>query len=141
MSFPVPYEQFLDAVIDGGIAEMEKADDLYADKEEQRAGGIAGFRACRGLTPKALLALLDEASERCHRMRLEDVRDDYWYHRYFEIEVEWVVNCVAGLHWMFNRDFPRESPLWPTARGTMRAHKVLEELVGGGAFIPPARGD
>lgn len=141
MSFPVPYEQFLDAIIDGGIAEMEKADEFYADRPDQRAGGIAGFRACRGLPPKALLSLLDDVSERCHVSRLADERDGYWNLRYFEVEVEWVVNCVASLYWMFNRDFPRQSPLWPTARGTMRAHQVLEQLVGGGAIIPPTKGE
>lgn len=140
MSFPVPYEQFLDEIIDGGIAEMEKADELYAKREDQRAGGIAGFRACRGMTPKGLLDLLDWASERAHQAMLNR-EDDYWHLRYFEIEVEWVVNCVASLYWMFNREFPRQSPLWPTARGTMRAHRALEKLVGDGSIVPPTKGE
>jgi hypothetical protein len=72
---------------------------------------------------------------------MSDDRDDYWYHRYFETEVEWVVNCVAGLYWMFNREFPRQSPLWPTGRGTARAHDVLTKLVGGGFIIPPTKGE
>ena len=141
MSFPVPYEQFLDRVIDDGVAEMEKSDELYADRPEQRAGGIAGFRACRGLPPKALLDLHDKASEQCHAARMADERDGYWHLRYFELEVEWVLNCVASLYWMFNREFPRQSPLWPTARGSMKAHDVLEQLVSGGAIVPPTEGE
>ncbi len=141
MSTPIPYEQFLDRVIDDGIAEMEGADELYADKPDQRAGGIAGFRACRGLTPKGLLALLEEAAGRSHAARMADERDGYWRVRYFEIEVEWVINCVASLYWLSGREFPSASALWPTARGTRKAHDVLTQLVGDGAFVSPVGGD
>lgn len=111
------YDQFLDEVIDGGIAGARKD---YANKKEHLRGALAGFAACRDKTPTELAELLADARN-MQKAALASRSTDYWYHRCYEAEVEWVCNCISAM--MVNE---RVTPIInPTARGAMRAAEIL----------------
>lgn len=127
MSGVPSYEDFLNAVIEGGI-EGAKRDYALSSQRPIREGSIAGFEACRGKNPSEIAALLKEAREKAHRalhtahiLRIGETEDRYWWARGFELEVEWVANVVSAALW--NAGLPVIVP--PTARGVMRAAEIL----------------
>jgi hypothetical protein len=113
-------------VINDGI---QAARDDYGstDTELVRAkleGSIAGFDACRHRTPAKLKKLLAEAHEKTQGARLRKIGGDdesYWYIRCYELEVEWVCNCVSAA--LANSGLPVIVP--PTARGVMKVAEIL----------------
>ena len=114
------YNRFLDRVVSDGI---QAARHDYEDGGDKLNGSIAGFEACRGESPIGLAALLDAASTATRDARGREAAD-YWWFRCYELEVEWVCNCVSAM--LHNEGLP--TIVNPTYRGAMKAAEVL----GGG---------
>ncbi len=112
------YEDFLDNIIKDGIAAAQKD---YANKPDKLNGSIEGFEACRGKTPEELFKLLDSA--RLARQEARD-RDDYWTVRCYELEVEWVCNCVAALQ----QTMKQKTIVTPTMRGYLKMSETVNRL-------------
>jgi hypothetical protein len=115
------YIEFLNRVINEGI-DAAKSD--YTDPKDKLRldGSIAGFEACRDKQPGELIEVYNKAGSDCHTAFLEQ-KEDYWYYRCFQAEVEWVCNVVSAM--MLNEG---DSPLlsWlPTANGAMKAASIL----------------
>lgn len=115
------YDDFLTRIIDDGI-EAAKADYTKPEQATHLKGAVAGFEACRGKPPAGLVILLGEAHKRTMEAYGEDVLD-YWERRCFELEVEWVTNCVSAL--LVNQGGLPLTSYHPTARGVMKAAEVL----------------
>ena len=115
----MPYNDFLNAIIDDGIEEAKVA---YAGpgRELKREGAIAGFEACRGKARDELQAVLSEA-RRDARAARERRAADYWYWRLREAQVEWVLNVVNAADYANGRDTDHQ----PTARGLAKAADIL----------------
>jgi hypothetical protein len=115
------YEQFLARIIDDGIV-AARADYTSPDDADRLRGSLAGFEACRGLSPEQLGWLLGiAAAETTERHRAQAA--DYWYWRCREAEIEWVCNCVSAV--LMNEGSQAIAAWLPTARGVMKAHEVL----------------
>jgi hypothetical protein len=116
---PVTYQQLLDRIISDGIA-AARID--YADKPDMLRGSVEGFEACRAKSPSDLVALYQSAEQRAHAAA-RDGAADYWSHRSFALELEWVLNVVSVgvvqqggaplLGWL------------PTARGVMKFAEIV----------------
>lgn len=91
------YNDYLNGVIDGGIegAKRSYSNPNNSNHPMMLEGAIAGFEACRGKSPEELGVLLGEAGKNTTRAMLEDL-PDYWRHRCFHAEIEWVCNCVSA---------------------------------------------
>lgn len=113
---PMDRNDFLNAIIDDGIHEIE-ANYTRLDQQEKRNGGVAGFKACRGKSNQELLDLKDSADQDAKRATGEK----YWYYRYFQLQVEWVLNVLsAGLRGQ------GQEPLTDfTMRGFLKAADIL----------------
>lgn len=85
------YAKFLDRIITRGI-EAAKRDYSRPDQKQKLQGSLAGFETCRGKNPAELQILLT-STRIATRNALN--RDDYWWYRCYEAEVEWVCNCVS----------------------------------------------
>ncbi len=112
------YLTILDKIIDRGIEGAKKD---YAGKTDKCDGAVAGFEACRNKTPHEILALLSIAQKESTAARNEH-RQNYWYFRCYEAEVEWVLNCVSVL--LYNQG---QKPLIPP---TARAYMNVASIVG-----------
>jgi len=112
------YEDFLERVIDDGV-EAAKKD--YKNNEQKRIGSIEGFESCRGKNYLQLGELLRQAREKTIQVRRENNRDDYWRIRCFELEVEWVCNCVSACF----QNQGLQTIITPTARGAMKAASIV----------------
>lgn len=109
--------EFIEEIIRGGI---EGAKTSYANDQMRLEGALAGFEACRGKTPEQLATLLEEVGKNTTRAMLEQL-PDYWRHRCFHAEIEWVCNCWSAV--LVNEG---TAPIiTPTDRGVMRANEVL----------------
>ena len=113
------YKQFLARVIDDGIA-AARHDYAEPRNAQKLAGAIAGFEACRGLDPLQILDALIDANARADQA-FRDRSDDYWFHRCFALEVEWVANCLSAV--LMNEGRPTIIP--PTARGVFKAAQII----------------
>lgn len=118
------YNDFLNGVIDGGIegAKRSYSNPNNASHPMMLEGAIAGFEACRGKSPEELGLLLGEAGTNTTRAMLEQL-PDYWRHRCFHSEIEWVCNCVSAM--LMNEGLP--TIITPTCRGVLRANEVMRE--------------
>lgn len=116
------YELFLTRIIDEGI---EDAKASYKTDDLKQRGAIAGFEACREKQPAALLDLLRKSARRTRDALMPygsvDPADDYWYHRCFEAEVDWVCNCVSAFLQMIHHPTIVE----PTYRGLRKALSIV----------------
>lgn len=112
--------EFLDRLIDGGIAELALHYPGEGRERQKREGGTKGFEECRGKSPAELALLLAEANDRLGAARAAGA-DDYWFQRYRQLEVDWVCNCVSAA--LMNEGRP--TIVFPTARGFARAAAVL----------------
>jgi len=116
------YTEFLTKVIDEGI-EAAKSDYTEESKKLELEGSIAGFEACRNKSPEELIEVWNEASKKMNDAFGEQ-RDNYWWFRCFQLEVEWVCNVVSAM--LMNQG--KYSPLlsWlPTVRGAMKAASIV----------------
>lgn len=83
----------LNFTIDDGIESLREQ--LTGRIDRMRfEGGRDGFEACRGKEPHEIVELLAAAT-----MRREEARQasapDYWYHRYFEVQIEYVASVMS----------------------------------------------
>lgn len=116
------YNTFLNCTIDEGI---KGATADYKDRKDKDhlEGSIAGFEACRNLSPDELRDMFKTAHEyvdSAYRNRV----DNYWYFRCYQLEIEWVLNVVSA---MLMRE--GKSPLLshlPTANGMRQALLIIE---------------
>jgi len=114
------HDEFVTRLVDDGIASASRDPRLVA-KPRRLAGAVAGFEACRGKSPEDLLVLLGDARRDADAHRGAKDSESYWAARYYEVQVEWVCNCVSAV--LLNQGLPPIVP--PTARGLMRAAEVL----------------
>jgi hypothetical protein len=128
------YPEFLDRILRAGLASLLTHESL-ASHPEKLAGSRAGFEACRGKSPEELAELLQKAGEERLTMKRNAVGferpAEYWYKRYFELQVEHVCNTVAA------RIFVSDEASWrtyyarlfptslPTTRGVNNAARIL----------------
>lgn len=110
-------KDFLDRIIDDGIAASSKS---YKNDPQKREGSAAGFNACRGKTVFELRQQLD-ISRKTAEIGLVADRKNYWYLRCFHAEVEWVCNVVSAAL----RNQGEETIVTPTARGFLKAAEIL----------------
>ena len=113
------YNKFLKKIIDGGIEGVKK-DYKRKDQKLIREGSVAGFETCRDKNPIELKTLLNEAQEKSNKAMINQSKD-YWYHRGFTLEIEWVCNVVSAM--LYNNKQP--TIIIPTARGMMRAAEII----------------
>jgi len=111
-------KSFLDRIIDDGII-AATADYNDAKDKSRLSGSIKGFEACRDKTTDQLIAAWREANESLRSKMDADNLDDYWYWNCYQMEIEWVLNCLSVA---INK--PLLGHL-PTARGVMKAAEVL----------------
>ena len=116
------YDQFLDTIVNDGVRAARR-DYKGGDKLK---GSVAGFEACRGEGPAGLAVLLDAASAAAREARGREAAD-YWWFRCYELEVEWVCNCVSAM--LRNEGLP--TIVAPTCRGAIKAADVLGGRPGG----------
>ena len=116
------YEQFIQKVVKKGI-EAVKEDYKLPERKAIRKGSIAGFEACIGKNPIQLFNLLENASAKTRKLMIEDRKnpDRYLEARGFELEVEWVCNCVSCL--LYNEGKPTIVP--PTAGAFIFTSKII----------------
>ena len=115
----MPSVDFIHAVIDDGQDEVRR-EYLRPDQAMKRDGALSGFEACRWKRPDQLPAFLEEAKKKTHLARMEQ-RADYWYWRYYELQVEWVLNVFsAALYTQGYRPL-----ITPTYRGLNKAIEIL----------------
>lgn len=122
----ITLNDILNAVIDDGTSEMRL---VYTAPRHRikLEGGIAGFEACRGKEPAEIGRMLVDARERSRRAR-EIQAADYWYHRYYEAEVEWVANVLSVALVYLGQQ--------PIAEPTVRGHIKYAEILGLGVAGP-----
>ena len=116
------YEQFIQEVVKKGIKAV-KRDYKLPEKKALREGSIAGFKACLGKKPLQLLDLLKDAREKTEKTVFENIKnlDKQVEARGFELEVEWVCNCVSCL--LYNEGKPTIVP--PTASAFIFTSKIV----------------
>lgn len=107
--------EFLEATINNGIADAKRdySNPNNSTHPAKLKGAVAGFEACRGKNPVELGALLGEAHERVMQAHRECAAD-YWGHRCFEAEVEWVCNAYSA--WLWSGGYPPLDLSRPSAR-------------------------
>lgn len=128
----ISWTDFLTRIIDDGIEAAEK--DYGRDKgpytESMLDGSKAGFKACRDKTPYELKTVLNEARARTQehlKKVMQTLNEDeealrtYWHNRCFELEVEWVCNCVSAL--LMQLGEPVIVP--PTVRAVIRVAEIV----------------
>lgn len=110
---------FLNAIIDDGIEDI-RLNYQRPDQAMKKEGGIAGFSECRGLSDEDLLKLFERAKAR--RIAAQNSQDhDYWRHRMYELQVEWVLNVLSAA--AYNQGLKMLVP--PTVRGMTKAGDIL----------------
>lgn len=117
--------ELIDRIIDEGI-EAARRDYDKPYQTAHLAGAVSGFESCRGKKPSELLVALTLAKRQTQEMQLEYVTgkrdmDGYWFTRCYELEIEWVLNCVSAV--LHNEGF---QPLIPfTARAVINVAKIV----------------
>lgn len=117
--------EYLNQIINEGI-DAARRDYTKPRDASKLKGSIAGFEACRGLQPLEIAVLLNTCQDKT-RIGLHDshanriTTDEYWEIRCFELEVEWVANCVSAV--LMNQGLP--VIVNPTARGMMKAAEIV----------------
>jgi hypothetical protein len=115
----VQHSEFLARIIDDGIEAAQKD---YADSPDKLTGAVAGFEACRGMSPLELISVLEFAALEVQQA-FKDKSEDYWRIRCFQLEVEWVCNCVSAA--LVNNDVGPLRQDFPTNRGMQKAASIL----------------
>lgn len=115
------YNEFLNRVINEGISSAT-ADYTDAKDKNRLDGSIAGFEACRDLTPNELVDMFKTASKYMNEA-FGDKHSDYWYFRCYQAEVEWVLNVVCAM--LYNQGLEVPVSHLPTYNGLMKAASIL----------------
>jgi len=116
------YNEFLTRVIDEGI-EAATSDYTKESEKSQLEGSIAGFNACRDKSPEELVAVWNEATKKMNEAFGEQ-KDNYWWYRCYQSEVEWVCNVVSAMLMNQGNYAPLLSWL-PTANGATKAASIV----------------
>jgi len=116
------YTEFLTRIIDEGI-EAAKADYTKESDKQNLEGSIAGFNACRDKSPEELVKVWQKASDDMNNA-FNEQKDNYWWFRCFQLEVEWVCNVVSAMLMNQGQTTPLLSWL-PTANGAMKAASII----------------
>lgn len=115
------YNEFLTRIIDEGIT-AAIADYTEKSQKQKLEGSIAGFNACRNLSPEKLVDLWHVANADMNNAFLKDT-ENYWHYRSHQLEVEWVINVISAV--MVNEGgIPLLSWL-PTVNGMLKASTIL----------------
>lgn len=115
------YYEFLNRVIDEGI-EAATADYTEESDKERLEGSIAGFNACRNLLPEQLVETWQKATDDMNQAHLEQ-KENYWWFRCFQAEVEWVLNVVSAM--LVNEGQDALLSWLPTVNGMMKAASIV----------------
>lgn len=115
------YYEFLNRVIDEGIA-AATADYTEPDDKQRLEGSIAGFNACRNLLPEQLVEIWTGAGKLVN-VAFGDPEENYWYHRCFQMEVEWVINVVSAM--LINEGQDALLSWLPTVNGMTKAASII----------------
>jgi hypothetical protein len=107
----------LDRIADDGI---KACSENYKNNPKKRDGAIAGFNACRDKTIFELRQQLHIAANAADVARAVD-RENYWYLRCFEAEIEWVCNVVSAC--LQNQGL--DTIVTPTMRGYLKAAEII----------------
>ena len=111
---------FLREVIDRGISAA--VDDYCRPEQKQkREGSIAGFQACRDKTPDELRDLLGACKIATRDAIDRGDKATYWWYRCYELEVDWVCNCVSVALMRSGQPVIVQ----PTCRAVMQAAKIV----------------
>ncbi len=105
---------FLDRIVDDGI----KAAVADYGEGPKLDGSVAGFLFCRDKTVEDIVAEWIATHEKLRHL-IDGPSDEYWYWNCYQLELEWVLNCLSVA---LNQ--PLLSHL-PTARGFLKAAEVL----------------
>lgn len=111
-------QDFIERVIKDGIEAAKKNYPLPHHKDK-REGSVAGFNACLDKDPVELYELLQAARTATHDARVR--KDRYWWYRCYELEVEWVCNCVSAV--LYNERKP--VLMNPSGRALTKAVEIL----------------
>ena len=114
------FEDFLNEVIDRGIAAAKE--DYKDETSDKLLGSVAGFEACRRKSPLDLLEVYAESQEYAKEAMFQRA-ENYWYFRCYQMEVEWVLNCVSCLR-INNGHEPLLSHL-PTCNAMVLVSKIV----------------
>jgi hypothetical protein len=113
------YEEALNKIINDGI---EAAKQSYAKPGDELKlnGAIAGFEACRGLSPTSIGELMKKAFKTAEVCAV--VQDpEYWYWRCRALEIQWVANVISAI-----LDAQRLPVIvHPTVRGVKKAAEII----------------
>lgn len=115
------YYEFLNRVIDEGIA-AATADYTEESDKERLEGSIAGFNACRNLLPEQLVETWQKANDDMNNA-FHEQKENYWWFRCFQLEVEWVINVVSAM--LVNEGQDTLLSWLPTANGAMKAASII----------------
>jgi hypothetical protein len=116
------YNEFLIRIIDEGI-EAAKADYIGESNKNMLEGSIAGFTACKDKTPEELVEVWQKSSDNMNDAFREQ-KENYWYYRCFQLEVEWVCNVVSAM--LMNEGGITPLLAWlPTANGVRKAATII----------------
>jgi len=116
------YDEFLNTIIDNGIAGA-KTDYTEEQQREHLEGSIAGFEACRNKFPHELIEVYHESNEYANKAFFERDADKYWWFRCYQLEVEWVLNCISAS--MVNEGGAPLLPHLPTCNAMMAVSRIL----------------
>ena len=118
--------EVINRIIDDGVvaAKRDYSNPRNPNHPQMQRGAVAGFEACRGLEPEQLLVLWNESRAESDHSRRNSATN-YWEHCCFELEVEWVCNCVSAV--LYHNGLPSLGPLWPTAKASLKVAEITEE--------------
>jgi hypothetical protein len=116
------YNEFLNEVIEGGIAGAT-ADYTKPEDKSRLEGAIAGFNACRDKRPNELIEIYNEAGEYMKGCYGNGEVEKYWWFRCYQLEVEWVMNCVSCL--LYNEGQPPLLSWLPTCNAMQRVAAIV----------------
>ena len=114
------YKDFVNKLIEDGIVECTAK---YDDQPNKLRGCVAGFKACRGLSPVELSSLLKRTvGERIYASTQSDP-DKYWETRMKEAQIEFVCNAVSAA--LLSMGPEHELIVHPTFGGLQAASRIL----------------
>jgi hypothetical protein len=116
------YLQFINRVIDEGINAAKK-DYTKPEEKTRLEGSIAGFEACRNKMPHELIEVDDEARQYAHQAYFERDSEKYWWFRCYQLEVEWVMNCVSAM--LLNEGEEPLRSFMPTVNAMTKAASII----------------
>ena len=117
-------KQFINEVVKDGLESIRTNSHTHFDHKDRKEGAIAGFEACMDIeTVEMLREVLYAATEK-QQEAFKTKSDDYWWFRYFTLQVEWVANCLSVLLMQQKKNVI----VLPTQSAAMKASEVVFRL-------------